>query len=72
MARKTKAQRKKAQHTGKIPYDTIVEAWEAADRINIHNEDRNRGVVRPYKCPFCDKFHVGHDWLSNALARQER
>lgn len=59
---------------GKRPYLTFASAALAARQICFHRS----GVVHPYHCPSCHKFHVGgieqdgRVWQERAFKRRRR
>jgi len=49
---------------GKVRHQTREGAFIAAALMNKkHRRDLAIGVhgVKPYRCPFCGLFHIGHD-----------
>ena len=49
---------KKRMCEGKIPFETKEEAMEKIKELD--NQGKIDGIVKPYKCRYCGKFHIGH------------
>jgi len=49
-----------AQCRGKQPL-SAKRAWEIVERDRKRNKTRDQGFRKPYRCPFCGRWHIGHD-----------
>lgn len=56
MASKRRLRRKAC--SGKRRYATAIEAEQAIRRLRY--ETKTLARMNAYRCPFCNKFHIGH------------
>lgn len=47
---------------GKTKWTTEQAAQWSVSRIRAENPAEMSSGVRPYRCPHCRKFHIGHGW----------
>lgn len=50
---------------GKEPFESYADARQSLTRIarnkrRFFQRSKGRGRIEPYRCLFCQKFHIGH------------